>query len=153
MKKYFRLLAGGYLPVSLFLMPLLGFGHPEDFPRFRDCYFEDGKIYVFTTMGGKNYACEQGGQFKQTCNCFCCQIYRIEMNELYIGRRSENQHGTGYWLFAFDIPKKWKKDVEKILRCDFKETSIEYKRLMLNTVKEFDGFYLMLKLFGRRGKK
>jgi hypothetical protein len=63
--------------VNQFAPMLLGFlgVNAEDVPRFRDCYIEDGRIVVYTRMGGGNRGhwdyedCEEGPD----CPCPGCR--------------------------------------------------------------------------------
>lgn len=48
----------GVNPATFYILPMLG-NHPDWYPRFRDCWVENGQIAVLTRVGSlkrkKNY--------------------------------------------------------------------------------------------------
>jgi len=56
----------GVTPAALLILPMLG-KHPDEYPRFRDCFLADQEhpefddhIHVFTRVGGGNRGCGFG---------------------------------------------------------------------------------------------
>lgn len=43
----------GVNPATFIILPMLG-KHPDEYPRFRDCFIKDGMIEVYTRVGGNN---------------------------------------------------------------------------------------------------
>ena len=117
---------------SFLVFPMLGFGHPENFPRFRDCHIEGEFIEVLSRMGGGNRDCWEKGE--ENCDCCACMADKIEKNPLCISRTDDDFDCT-YCTFKFKVPEEWKKDFELIKNGNLKETSEKYKNLVLSIVK------------------
>lgn len=43
----------GYNPACIVILPMLG-RKEDEYPRFRDCFVEDGKIAIYTRVGGNS---------------------------------------------------------------------------------------------------
>ena len=108
----------GFNPTCLFIMPLLG-RRESEYPRFCGCFVEDGKIAIFTRVGGNNRDCGFGEE------------------ELYadpnFASTYDDEEDSTYGIYLFNVPEKWKSDFNKILDGRIEETSEEYK----NYIKEF----------------
>lgn len=106
----------GVNPATFLILPMLG-KHPDEYPRFRDCFADDKErlITVYTRTGGGN----RGG-------------YSEENEELtrmpeYIEDNGDDFDST-YAYFTFRVPKRFEKDYDLILKGRLMETSEEYKR-------------------------
>ena len=108
----------GYNPACVFIMPMLGRRETE-YPRFRDCFVEDGKIAIFTRVGGNNRDCGFGEE----------ELY----TDPYFVSTYDDDEDSTYGTYLFNVPEKWKSDFDKILDGRIKETSEEYKKY----IKEF----------------
>lgn len=117
----------GFSGACFFVAPLV-VGHPEDnVPRFRDCFLGDdehpeydGKIHIYTRVGGGNR-----------------EDYQAEIGEMrgldgYITDYDDSFDDT-YATFIYEIPEKYKPDVEHYLGGNLEMTSKEYQRLILRT--------------------
>ena len=51
----------GFNPACILILPMIGRGGQEGYPRFRDCFVtEEGNIAVYTRVGGNNRNCGYG---------------------------------------------------------------------------------------------
>lgn len=104
----------GVNPAALFVLPLLGEKHPDEYPRFRDCYVtEDNNIAVYTRVGGGNRGCGYGEE----------ELYK-HPNFLYT---EDDDFDETYATYYFSVPEEWKEDFDKLLKGDFAGTSPAYK--------------------------
>lgn len=100
----------GVNPATFYFLPMLG-KHPNDIPRFRDCFINSkNQIMVFTRVGGGNRNCGFGEEV-------LCQ--HPDFVETY---DDENDNTYGYYIF--NVPEKWKSDFERIRNK--KRSSDEY---------------------------
>ena len=88
--------------------------HPDEYPRFRDCFVEKNCILVHTRTGGGNR-----------------EDYETENNEMtnhpnYMTDYDDSFDST-YANFIFSVPEKWKDDFNKIVNGRLSEISNEYK--------------------------
>lgn len=121
----------GINPAAFFIYPVLFENHPDDFPRFRDCFYnsESRTIEVYSRMGNGNRECWE--DYKDDCTCLACKCNIIEKNENFISRVDDTFDST-YCTFSFKIPEKYERDVELLLTGKIKDTSKEYKNLLIN---------------------
>ena len=110
---------------TFFFLPFLG-KHPDEYPRFRDCYTNDperpeykDKIIIYTRTGGGN----RDGYIKEN-NEMCAM-------ETYITNYDDDFDST-YACWVFDIPEKWKKDYKKLLSNELTQISKEYVNLVIS---------------------
>ena len=111
-------MVNGFSPACIFIMPMLGRKETE-YPRFRNCFVEDGKIAIYTRVGGLNRNSGYGEE----------KLYK-DPNFI---RSYDDDYDSTYGTYLFKVPKKWKSDFDKIMDGKFKETSNEYKKY----IKEF----------------
>lgn len=105
----------GFNLAGVFLLPMLG-RKPEDYPRFRDCFLEDGKIAVYTRVGGNNRNCGYGEE----------ELYR---DPNYVSTYDDDFDPT-YGTYLFSVPGKWKADFNLIVAGKFPEVSDEYYEMI-----------------------
>lgn len=108
----------GYNPACITLMPMLG-RKQEEYPRFRDCFLEDGMIAIYTRVGGLN----RGAGFGEE------ELYK---DPNFVKTYNDSFDST-YGYYLFNAPEKWKADFDLICSNRIKEVSDEY----VNYVKEF----------------
>ena len=108
----------GYNPACIVLMPMLG-RKQEEYPRFRDCFLEDGMIAIFTRVGGGN----RGAGFGEE------ELYK----DPNFVKTYDDSFDSTYGYYLFNAPEKWKADFDLICSNRIKEVSDEY----VNYVKEF----------------
>ena len=107
----------GFNPACVIVMPMLG-RKQEDYPRFRDCYIEDGKIAIYTRVGGNNRECGFGEE----------ELYK----DPNFVKTYDDDFDNTYATYLFDVPEKWKPDFDKILDGKFTEVSDEYYNYVCN---------------------
>ena len=108
----------GYNIACVLIMPMLG-RKQEEYPRFRDCFVEDGMIAIYTRVGGGNRGCGFGEE----------ELYK---DPNFIKTYDDDFDNT-YATYLFNVPEKWKPDFNKIMIGNAKEVSDDY----YNYVKEF----------------
>lgn len=108
-------LVNGYNPSCILILPMLGRSSSE-YPRFRDCFVstENGKEYidVYTRVGGGNRNCGYGEE----------KLYEDENFVITFDDDFDNTYGT----YRFNVPEKWKKDFDLIVKGKLSEVSDEY---------------------------
>lgn len=108
----------GYNMACVLILPMLG-RKQEEYPRFRDCFVEDGMIAIYTRVGGGNRGCGFGEE----------ELYK---DPNFIKTYDDDFDNT-YATYLFNVPEKWKPDFNKIMDGNAKEVSDDY----YNYVKEF----------------
>ena len=108
----------GYNIACVLILPMLG-RKQEEYPRFRDCFVEDGMIAIYTRVGGGNRGCGFGEE----------ELYK---DPNFIKTYDDDFDNT-YATYLFNVPEKWKPDFNKIMDGNSKEVSDDY----YNYVKEF----------------
>lgn len=108
----------GYNIACVLILPMLG-RKQEEYPRFRDCFVEDGMIAIYTRVGGGNRGCGFGEE----------ELYK---DPNFIKTYDDDFDNT-YATYLFNVPEKWKPDFNKIMIGNAKEVSDDY----YNYVKEF----------------
>lgn len=95
-------LLNGVNPAIFFILPMLG-KHPDDYPRFRDCFVnKDNQIVVYTRVGGGNRNSGYGEEELYKHPDFV-ETYDDDLNNTY-----------GYYVF--NVPEKWKEDFDKFFK-------------------------------------
>lgn len=125
-------MANGFNPACVFIMPMLGRKQVE-WPRFRDCFVQDGDIAIYTRVGGGNRNCGFGEE----------ELYE-DPNFI---KTWDDDFDSTYATYLFKVPEKWKPDFDKLVEGKFAETSEEYQKMirefypMLNEMGFFDVFF------------
>lgn len=101
----------GFNPACIYLLPMLG-RKQEEYPRFRDCFLEDGKIAIYTRVGGNNRGCGYGEE-------------KLYEDPNFFTTYDDGFDST-YATYLFNVPEKWKSDFDKILNGKFTEVSDDY---------------------------
>jgi len=121
----------GVNPATFFILPMLG-KHPDEYPRFRDCFVKDNKILIYTRTGGNNrntYAEEN----KTICN----------MNGFV--STYDDEYDSTYAMWVFNVPEKWLKDFNKIINGNMESISNEYlselKKVYPKLADKFDNIF------------
>lgn len=105
----------GFNPACVFIMPMLG-RKQDEYPRFRDCFVEDGKIAIYTRVGGNNRGCGYGEE----------ELYK---DPNFVSSYDDEFDNT-YATYLFNVPEKWKDDFDKILNSDWEHVSEKYKKYL-----------------------
>lgn len=113
-------LVNGMNPSTFFILPMLG-KHPDEYPRFRDCFVGDDEtpeykncIMVFTRVGGDNR-----------------EAYADQLDEMYahpnfVGDFDDDFDST-YATYVFSVPDEWKADFDNIILGAIDKISPEYQ--------------------------
>lgn len=133
----------GVNPSTFLIFPTLEMGHPDNFPRFRDCFLDEEYIVVYCRMGGDNGNCWEDG--KENCECLGCRAMQLEKRKDFVSRKNDEFDNT-YCEFTFRIPEKFKNDIELIRQGKLRETSNECKELIIKTFPKLSEEFT--KLFG-----
>ena len=105
----------GFNPACVFIMPMLG-KKQDEYPRFRDCFVEDGKIAIFTRVGGNNRGCGYGEE-------------KLYDDPNYVSSYDDEFDST-YATYLFNVPEEWKDDFDKILNSDWEHVSEKYQKYL-----------------------
>ena len=113
----------GVNQATFFILPMLGEKHPDEYPRFRDCFVDeqDGQkvICVYTRVGGGNRGCGFGE------------------NELYAHPNflttEDDDFDSTYASYYFSVPEEFKPDFDLILEGKLGDISSAYKKRLYNT--------------------
>ncbi len=108
----------GFSPACILIMPMLG-RKQEEYPRFRDCFIEDGKIVIYTRCGGGNRGCGFGEE----------ELYK----DPNFVKTYDDDFDCTYGYYDFNVPEEWKADFDLILAGKLKDVSDKY----VEKVKEF----------------
>lgn len=100
----------GFNPACVIIMPMLG-RKQDEYPRFRDCFLEDGKIAIYTRVGGGNRNCGFGEE----------ELYK---DPNFVSTYDDDFDST-YATYLFNVPEEWKADFDLI--CDGKFTDVSDK--------------------------
>jgi hypothetical protein len=108
--------------------------HPDEYPRFRDCFvdIDDKTINIYTRVGGGNRESHKD------------EIEELRKNQNYIRDYDDNFDNT-FATFVFSIPEKWKIDFDKLINNKGNEISDEYKqelkRVFPKLAEKFDTIF------------
>lgn len=103
----------GVNPATFFILPMLGEKHPDNYPRFRDCFVDNNEIHVYTRVGGGNRNCGFGEE-------------ELQQHPNYL-RDFDDEYDSTYATYVFSIPDEFKNDFDLITFGKIKEISETYK--------------------------
>ena len=106
----------GFNPACVIILPMLG-RKAEEYPRFRDCFIEDGNIAIYTRVGGGNRNCGYGEEALYEDPNFITTY--------------DDEYDTTYATYLFKVPDQWKSDFDKIIEGKLTEVSEEYYQHVL----------------------
>lgn len=120
----------GVNPSTFLILPVLG-RHPEEYPRFRDCFFgtahknTENKIVILTrTAASINTEDDEVNAILRETKGFLFH---------YI---DENDDTYAHWVF--DVPEEWVDDINKVVEGKLKETSKDYQSLVIKTFPKIE---------------
>ncbi len=91
----------GVNPATFLFLPMLG-KHPDEYPRFRDCFLtEEHNILVLTRVGGNNRNEGYGEE----------ELYQSP----YFVKTYDAEDDNTYGFYEFRVPDEWKDDFENML--------------------------------------
>ena len=122
----------GVNPATVLIAPMLTDERPESyFPRFRDCYVEDGNIVVYTRVGGGNrsygthppYACNYDeGDWDADWDFGENKLYELPT---FI-RTYDDDFDSTYGYYVFGVPDEWRADFDRVMAGRLGELSDAY---------------------------
>jgi len=122
----------GVNQATFYVLPMLN-KHPDEYPRFRDCFADDDKskktITVYTRVGGGNRDDYQD------------EIDKLTQMKGYMGNYDDDFDET-YCSFVFKVPKKFEKDYELVLKGKLLETSKENKEQVEKVYPKLKGKFV-----------
>ena len=127
-------MVNGFNPACVWIMPMLG-RRQEEWPRFRDCFVDDdGRINIYTRVGGGNRKCGYGEE----------TLY----DDPNFVRTFDDEYDSTYGTYVFNVPEKWKADFDKLLEGKFAETSAEYQAYIRGFWPKLNESGIFDKVFG-----
>lgn len=110
----------GINSATILIAPMLTDENPKTyFPRFRDCYVEDGNIVIYTRVGGGNRFENHGDpdwDFGES------KLYKLPT---FI-RTYDDDFDCTYGYYVFGVPDEWKADFDHIMANEMSELSDAY---------------------------
>lgn len=104
----------GVNPATFLILPMLD-KHPDEYPRFRDCFVtKDNQIAVYTRVGGGNRNCGYGEE-------------KLYQDPNFVKTYDDEDDST-YGYYVFNVPERWKADFENIVNG--KKPSVDYLEQM-----------------------
>lgn len=92
----------GVNQATFLILPMLG-RHPDDYPRFRDCFVnEEKQIVVFTRVGGNNRNTGFGEE----------ELYK----DPNFVKTYDDEFDSTYGYYVFNVPEEWKDDFDRLLK-------------------------------------
>ena len=132
----------GYNVGTVLLAPMLTDENPQSFfPRFRDCYTENGNIVVYTRVGGGNRSWhtvephEKLDGYDESWDFGEDALYRLPtFIETY-----DDDFDPTYGYYVFGVPEEWKRDYDLIMGGRFDEVSDAYRERVFSVFPDIDG--------------
>jgi hypothetical protein len=113
-------LVNGVKPAVFLVLPMLG-KHPDEYPRFRNCFLGDQKhpeyadhIHVFTRTGGPNR------------EDYVRQHEEMRRMEGFVTDYDDDDDNT-FASWVFRVPARWQADYDKLKAGDVGNVSAEYQ--------------------------
>ena len=112
----------GMNPATLLIAPMLTEEDPRSFfPRFRDCYVDDGNIVIYTRVGGGNRFESHGDpewDFGES------KLYELPtFIETY-----DDDFDCTYGYYVFGVPGEWRDDFDAIMSGELGRVSEAYRQ-------------------------
>lgn len=116
----------GVNPSTFLILPMLG-KHPDEYPRFRDCFVGDSgdTIVVLTRIGGNNRNCDYGEE-------------DLIKDPNFI-KTWDWDRDTTYGYYEFKVPDKWRKDFDLIVKENkLSNVSLEYQNELIRVYPKLE---------------
>lgn len=115
----------GINQATFFVLPMLGEKHPDEYPRFRDCFItENENIAVYTRVGGGNRDEGYGEE-------------ELQAHPNYISDYDDDFDST-YATYVFSVPEEFKNDFELVKEGRLKECSEMYKQRVIKVYPKIE---------------
>jgi hypothetical protein len=93
-------LVNGVNPATFLILPMMG-KHPDEYPRFRDCFIsKDKNILILTRCGGSNRGAYDDEWMAKLPNFV---------------KTYDAEDDSSYAFYEYTVPEEWKEDFNKIL--------------------------------------
>lgn len=116
----YNIINGFNTGACLFLAPMLTEENPQTFfPRFRDCWAEDGNIVVFTRVGGNNRSCKNSPHYDPAWDYGESKLY--DMPTFLVTYDDDFDDTYGYYVFG--VPTEFKADFDAVMDGRFGDIS------------------------------
>ena len=121
----------GHNPATLLLAPMLTDDTPlAFFPRFRDCFEDDGNIVIYTRVGGGNRSYDPNPPHAALDNDEYCGKCDYGEDKLYdmptFIKTYDDDFDSTYGCYVFGVPDEWKSDFDAIMSGRFDDVSDAY---------------------------
>lgn len=132
----------GYNPATILLAPMIAAEDPREFfPRFRDCYAEDGRIVVYTRVGGGNRTYGMHPPHDCMYDDDCPEMeWSFHEDRLYalptFDETWDDEFDSTYGYYAFRVPDEFKADFDAIMEGDPSKLSDAYLERITETFGE-----------------
>lgn len=102
----------GVNQATFYVLPMLD-KHPDEYPRFRDCFVtDDHHIAVYTRVGGGNRNCGYGEEE------LCASANFV--------KTYDDDFDSTYATYEFSVPSEWEEDFNKIVDGNLESVSDKY---------------------------
>lgn len=126
-------MVNGVNPATFTILPMLG-RHPDEYPRFRDCFAQGGKIILFTRTGSCG---TDPGPYEEEN-----EIIR-SMPGFIKTRDWEDDYTYAYW--EFKVPEEWVETYNLIINGRINEVSDAYIDLMCKVYPKLEDKFRSIK--------
>jgi len=117
---FYNMINGFNIGACMFLAPMLTEENPQTFfPRFRDCWEEDGNIVVFTRVGGNNRSDKDDPFYDPDWDFGESKLYEIPT---FI-RTYDDDFDSTYGYYVFGVPAEFKADFDAVMDGRFEDIS------------------------------
>lgn len=115
---------------TVLVAPMLTEEDPRSyFPRFRDCYVEDGKIVVYTRVGGNNRCYEMHGDhalmYDEGDGYWDFGEGKLYELPTFVETYDDDFDRT-YGYYVFGVPEEWREDFDRVMAGDLAGLSDAY---------------------------
>lgn len=116
----YNIINGFNVGACFFLAPMLTDENPQTFfPRFRDCWEEDGNIVIYTRVGGNNRSDKDDPFYDPTWDFGESKLYDMPtFIETY-----DDDFDSTYGYYVFGVPAEFKADFDAIMDGRFEDIS------------------------------
>ncbi len=126
----------GVNPATFILLPMYG-KHPDEYPRFRDCFSDGRTVELLLRMGGDNGNCWEDNN--DNCDCPACTLNKMLEESPHFLKRTDAEFDSTYCKILFSIPEEWEEDYKKIMDARAGEVSDAYVENACKIYPKIDG--------------
>ena len=119
----------GVNPAAFFILPMLD-KHPDEYPRFRDCFVKDKNIQVLTRTGGGNRE-----EYFEANEDMKTEHYITDY---------DNPEDCTYAYWEFKVPEQWQADFDLIITDRLSQVSRAYVAQLKKVFPKLDAKFCEL---------